>query len=471
MMNWVDARVRGPPAARVLAGAVGGANGLKTRPDRSDIRHRWVSVEGGRSDDRDDRSDTAEVPSATADSMPDAAGGPSPGRQGGANQSDGAATAPVGGTRPLISFVIPSLTVGGAEQVTVSIVNDLATRGYAVELVVAQFDGKLRSALRADVEVVELSPSRTPGLGVAAEFGPIVRYLREAEPAALFPHLPRMSVVCLAAAQVAGTDTAVFPTHHSAYGQGPEDEIKARVVDWLVKHLYPTADRVIAVSDGVADGIARLTAVDRADISVLHNPVDVGQVRARACDPVDDRWIEDDKTPVVLFVGRLVAQKDLETWLWAFSQLHERDPDVRGVVAGQGPQRKQVSEVVADLGLQDVVAIPGYVDNPFRYMSKADLFLMSSRYEGLPTVLIEALACGCPVVSTDCPNGPREILADSAYGRLVPVGDHEALAAAAAATLADPPASDRLQARADDFAPAVVMDDYERFIQKYVLSA
>jgi glycosyltransferase involved in cell wall biosynthesis len=367
--------------------------------------------------------------------------------------------------------VLPSLDVGGAEQVTVNIVNGLAARGYDVDLVVSRYEGRLRAELDADVTVVPLSDGRTPVVGVAAEFGPIVAYLEQAQPAALIPHLPRMSVVCLAAARVAGTDAAVFPTHHSAYGHGHDAAVKSRAVDWLVRRLYPTAERVIAVSEGVADGLARQTAVDRSDVSVLHNPIDVETVRERARDPVEAPWVEDDDAAVVLFVGRLADQKDLETWLGAFARIRERRPAVRGVVAGQGPQRASVRTLVDDLGLGDAVAVPGYVDNPYRYMAKADLFMLSSRYEGLPTVLIEAMACGCPVVATDCPSGPREILADGRHGGLAPVGDAAGLAEAAVATLDDPPAARRLRVRAEEFAPAAVLDEYEAFLRKYVTTA
>jgi glycosyltransferase involved in cell wall biosynthesis len=375
---------------------------------------------------------------------------------------------PDDGPRSRLSFVIPSLNVGGAEQVTVSIVNGLAARDYDVELVVSRFEGRLKSELRTDVPVVALSESRTPVLGVAAEFRPIVAYLREQEPAALIPHLPRMSVVCLAAARLAATDTAVFPTHHSAYGHGRDDVIKSRTVDWLVRRLYPTADRVIAVSDGVANGISRLTAVDRADISVLHNPIEVDVVRERARQPVDGAWIDDDDTDVILFVGRLEDQKDLETWLRAFARIHDDHPDMRGVIAGKGSRREPLVELAADLGIGDVVAMPGYVDNPYGFMAEADLFMLSSRYEGLPTVMIEAMACGCPVVSTDAPHGPSEILEEGDLGRLVPVGDPGRLASAAVETLDDPPPEQRLRARANEFAPEEVLNDFERFIQEHV---
>lgn len=370
---------------------------------------------------------------------------------------------------PLLSFFIPNLTVGGAEQVTVNIANGLAARGYDVELLLSEFEGELQSELTDRVAVVELPPSETSLFGVAANLPALAAYLRRQEPAVLFSHLRHPSVVCLAVNKVLDIDTVVVPTHHSAYGTTVEQTPKDRIVQRLVPHFYPAADRIIAVSEGVADSLVDGTPVSEDDLSVLHNPVDVETVRERAREPVDHPWIEDDDVEVVLFVGRIAQQKDLETWLRAFERVHERNPDARAVIAGQGPRREHLLSVAERRGLSDVVSIPGYVENPYRFMSQADAFLLSSRYEGLPTVLIEALACGCPIVATDCPSGPREILDGGRFGHLAPVGDADALADAVTETLDDPTPADVLRRRADDFAPESVVDDYEQFIRDHVL--
>lgn len=373
------------------------------------------------------------------------------------------------GEGPLLSFFIPDLTVGGAEQVTVNIVNGLAARGYRVELLLSRYRGELKPNLAADVEVVTLPPERTAGLGVAAHLPAIVSYLRNRNPDVLIPHLAHPSVVCLAINRALDVEAAVVPTHHSAFGQYTEQTAKDRVVDTLVPRLYPAADRIIAVSEGVANSIVERTPVEREDISVLHNPVDVHAVREQANEPVDHEWVEDDDVDVVLFVGRLAGQKDLDTWVRTFERVHERNPDTRAVIAGQGPYREELEGVVERSDAADAISLPGFVENPFRYMGQADVFFLSSRYEGLPTVLIEALACGCPVVATDCPSGPREILADGTYGRLAPVGDPRRLADAVTETLEDPPAEGLLRGRADDFAPESVFTEYERFIDTYVV--
>lgn len=367
-----------------------------------------------------------------------------------------------------LTFFIPDMSVGGAEQVVVNIVNGLSARGYDVELLLSRTRGELQPELASHVTVVELPPTPLPVLGVATHLPALVSYLNRTNPAALFPHLNHTSIVCLAAKKLSDADTKVIPTQHSSPGVSDDQTLKGRVVLRLCSQLYPSADRIIAVSEGVAETLVDRLSVQREIISVLHNPIEVDAVRERARDPVDHRWVEEDETDVILFVGRLAEQKDLETWLRTFERVHEQHPATRGILVGKGSERERLSALADELGLSDVVSIPGYVENPYRFMKQADVFLLSSQYEGLPTVLIEALACGCPIVSTDCPSGPREILADGEYGTLAPVGDVDALADGVRTTLADPVAADKLQRRADDFAPDAVFDDYEQFIEQYV---
>lgn len=370
--------------------------------------------------------------------------------------------------KPDISFFIPNLTTGGAEQITVNLVNGLSSRGYDVELLVSRSEGEMQSQLEAKVSVVELPPSRTPVLGIAAHLPALVSYLRRKQPAVLFPQMAHVSVVCLAASTISGTDTSIVPTHHTGFGEAPDKTIKSQIVSRLLPHLYPSADRIIAVSEGLADGIVEHTSVDRDDISVLYNPIHVDAIRKQSRKPVEHRWLDDDDKKVILFVGRIERQKDLETWLRAFKQIHRRDPNTRAVIAGQGSRRDTLLKFSKELGISEVVSMPGYVDNQYGYMRRASVFLLSSRYEGLPTVMIEALACGCPVVATNCPSGPSEILANGKYGPLVPVGDVTGLANAVLNTLGNPIPSEILQRRADDFAPDTILDRYEEFIDEYV---
>jgi glycosyltransferase involved in cell wall biosynthesis len=372
---------------------------------------------------------------------------------------------PTDPTDPSLGFYIPNLSVGGAEQVAVNIVNGLAKRGYDVELVLSHPGGELRSQLLPEVPVIELASTRVPVAGIGAHIPRIVSYLEDREPTALIAHMLHSGTVCLAAGRLADSETTVVPTQHIAIGPTSGRSVKSKALRRLAKRLYPSASRIIAVSQGVSDSLVEHMDVPPEAVSVLHNPVEVDDIRRRARDPVDHEWIEDDTLEVVLFVGRHQSQKALDTWLRAFDRVHESDPDTRAIVAGTGTLTPDLRDLADELGISDVVSFPGYVDNPFGYMACASVFLLSSRYEGLPTVLIEAMACGCPVVATDCPSGPREIFVDGEYGPLPAVGDVDGIAAAVRETLADPVDPDVLRRRADDFAPAAVFDDYEEFIR------
>jgi glycosyltransferase involved in cell wall biosynthesis len=167
---------------------------------------------------------------------------------------------------------------------------------------------------------------------------------------------------------------------------------------------------------------------------------------------------------VLVAVGRLHEQKDFQTLLRAFALVRARR-SARLIILGEGPERPALEAGVAKLGLTEDVDLPGFVPNPYAFMAGASQFVLSSRYEGLPTVLIEAMACGCPVVSTDCPSGPGEILDNGKYGRLVPVGDAAALAEAMEATLDAPPPAAELKARADLFHIDRVIDSYRRLLR------
>lgn len=370
---------------------------------------------------------------------------------------------------PLLTFFIPDLTLGGAEQVTVNIVNGLSDRGYNVELVLSKLKGELRGELSDDVTTVELAPSQTQPLGVPAHIPALAVYLRRREPAALFSHMTHVSIVCLAVDRVLDSDTLIIPTEHKSLGVSPESSAKSRFVHRTVPYLYPTADRIVAVSKGVADSIVKCTTVPQEKVSVLYNPVDIDTIRKRASEPVHHEWFEDDGLEVLLFVGRLEEEKDLETWLSAFEQVHERNRNVRGVIIGKGSRQESLQTMAEQSGIGDSVTMLGYAENPYKYMSRASAFVLSSRYEGLPTVLVEALACGCPVVATDCPGGTSEILADGEYGPLVPVGDASSLADGVLRTLEDPIRPERLRERAKDFAPESVLDDYAQFIEEHIV--
>jgi glycosyltransferase involved in cell wall biosynthesis len=243
----------------------------------------------------------------------------------------------------------------------------------------------------------------------------------------------------------------VHVSHHAA-GEGSWAD--DRLHD-LLRTGYLQADAIVAVSDGVADDLAAHAGFPRERITAVHNPVVGPDLLAKAGEHLDHPWFAPGEPPVILGAGRLHPQKDFSTLIRAFAQVRAKRPARLVILGASSPtepaQAVELKALPDALGVAEDVAMPGFVDNPFAFIARASAFVLSSRYEGLPGVLIQALACGTPVVSTDCPSGPREILDDGQFGTLVSVGDEAALAQAIENTLDDPPAPERLRARAQLF--------------------
>ncbi len=210
--------------------------------------------------------------------------------------------------------------------------------------------------------------------------------------------------------------------------------------------------------------------VPRERITTIYNPVVMPDLHVKALEQPHHPWFLDRDAPLLLAVGRLEErQKDWPTLIKAFTRLATQRP-CRLIILGEGPLRKQIEGLVEESKLTDRVSLPGWVENPFAFMARASLFVLSSRWEGLPTVLVEALACGCPCVSTDCPSGPAEILLNGDLGPLVPVGDDAALAEAMKRVLDRPPDKRVLRQRAMDFSAERALDDYEQLIESLLVS-
>ena len=227
----------------------------------------------------------------------------------------------------------------------------------------------------------------------------------------------------------------------------------------LVPWLYRKADLIGAVSSGVRDDIAAAVGLPAARVALLHNPVSTDRLPEQMAAPIDHPWFGGTNAPVILGVGRFSAQKNFQLLLRAFAALRRERP-ARLILLGDGELRPELEALARTLGIGDDIEMPGFDPNPFRFMARAGVYVLSSDWEGLPTALIEAMACGCPVVATDCLGGPREILFDGKLGRIVPRADVDALAAAISATLDAPgDAAARIE-RARDFSLDGAVDRY-----------
>lgn len=333
-----------------------------------------------------------------------------------------------------IAFFLPSLCGGGAERVTVNLAEAITERGIPVHLVLAAAEGVFLDRLSPAIRVVDLRAGR-----VLRSMAPLARYLRRERPKVLVSSMGHANLVALWAGRLAGHVTPIVVTEHNTLSQ--EVERQSRLTGLLWPHLlgtfYRWADGVVAVSRGAADDLARTSGFPRDRIEVIYNPVIMPATMTQTRQPLDDPWFAPGQPPVIIGAGRLTRQKDFPALVRAFAEVRRRRP-ARLLILGEGDDRPALEALVAELGLAADVALPGFRDSALAYMAGSAVFVLSSSWEGLPTVLIEALAAGTRVVSTDCPSGPREILQDGRLGTLVPVGDVPALAAAILDALAQP---------------------------------
>lgn len=332
-----------------------------------------------------------------------------------------------------IAIFLPSLAGGGAERVMLNLAMALTQAGERVELVLASASGPYLAQLPSEVGLVDLGCRRT-----LASLPALARYLRRARPKALIAALDHANLVAIWARQLAWVPTRVIVTVHCHLSQLMQRSAatKGPLLPQLMRLFFPLADSVVAVSEGVRQDLLATLGLPAHRVATVYNPVVSPALARLSGAPCPHPWL-DAGPPVILGIGRLSAQKDFATLIAAFAALLGAE-DARLIILGEGEQRAELEALIARLKLQARVALPGFVANPYAYLSRARLFVLSSRWEGLPTVLIEALALGVPVVATDCQSGPREILQGGAWGELVPVGQPELLAQAMRRALTAP---------------------------------
>lgn len=331
--------------------------------------------------------------------------------------------------KPKIAFYMASFEAGGAERNAIILANYLAQQGYRMQFWVRKAEGALKQEVdpRIPVHVI-------PTCGRIRSVSDFVRLLCQERPDALLVIAALLDgFVPILARQFARTPTRVAVHNNTYWSQALKEERRFSrnrlLAVWGSRLLYPRADTILAVSQGVAHDAARVLKLPLERIHVVYNPTITPDLQEKACAPLEHPWFTEGYPPIVLAAGRLETPKGFDVLLRSFASVRQQ-MDARLVILGKGSQRESLLELAAQLGVADSVDLPGFEPNPFRYMSRASVFVLSSRYEGLPNVLIQAMACGCPVVSTNCPSGPEEILDGGKYGELTPVDNPSALAEA-----------------------------------------
>ncbi len=366
--------------------------------------------------------------------------------------------------RIVVTTFVKNLLGGGAERVAVNLLQGLPEHLFTQELVMVDAWGPYLDQVPAHVKQVDLAQ----GHNVTKAIPQLVRYLHRRKPDVLISHLAHANVAAVVAAASAQTGTKVILIEHNdnSHLEGARSRSRAsRLLQRFKSLAYGRADQLVGVSEGVSDYVAATFKVPRERVRTIYNPVISRDLLQRAEEPLAHPWFAPGSPPVLLATGRLREQKDFITLLRAFALVKKQRP-CRLLILGEGEERPALEAEVQRLGLGDVVALPGFVTNPYPYMRAASTFVLSSRWEGLPTVLIEAMACGCPVVATDCPSGPDEILEGGRWGPLVGVGDPEALARAIVTTLTEHPSPDALRLRAGQFSFDRAISNYTELISE-----
>jgi glycosyltransferase involved in cell wall biosynthesis len=322
-----------------------------------------------------------------------------------------------------IAFFLPGLYEGGAERVILNLAKGVAERGYRVDLVLARAEGPYMSQIPQSVRLIDLNAIR-----VLTSIPSLIHYLRSEQPTTMLSAL-FANVIALMSRRLSGVPRRLVISEHNTLSSVTchQPDLRWQLYPKLAGWLYPGADEIIAVSNGVAEDLAQTTTVPRHRIQVVYNPVVTPELSDKSKVTLDHPWFTPGAPPVIIAVGRLVPQKAFDVLIRAFSQVRKKR-SVRLLILGEGEERPMLESLIKQLGLELDISMLGFVQNPYPYMAHAALFVLPSRWEGLPTVLIEALYLGIPIVATDCPGGSREILKNGAYGQLVPVDSDQILA-------------------------------------------
>lgn len=361
-------------------------------------------------------------------------------------------------TQRKLVMILADLARGGVGKTRVHLANEFIHHGVSVDLLLARKSSPYLDLIDPAVRVLDMPTSH-------ALFGVpwLAWFLRRERPDVLLTQRSRINTLALRARKLAGMNTPVYTTINTNLTAQLKSLPPSKAHSQLtqMRRYFPRNNGIIAVSIGVANDAENLLAIDQNSLEVIYDPVVTTSIFEQAKNLPEHPWINIDSNPApLLAIGRLEPQKDFSTLINAYHQLKASGCQNRLIILGEGKLRSQLEAQIMKMELTEQVSLPGFVANPYSYIARSSMLIMSSAWEGLGDVLVEALALGTPVVSTDCPSGPSEILDGGRYGRLVPVGDATALANAIMATLNSPLPSETLKLAAERFRLENVAKSY-----------
>lgn len=357
----------------------------------------------------------------------------------------------------VIALFVPTLGGGGAERVMVTLANGLAEKGHNIHLVVASAEGDYAQLVSEKVNLVDLRSKRMMNAA-----GPFSNYLLKQEPKVVFSAIDHANLLSVALCKIFSPRSKRIVSVHNSLTYVDVGSLRDKLVDRLTAWTWRNSDLVVTVSEGLESQVRRSFPTLRTPVKTIHNPIDFSRIQEEANTNPSHPWLLDNTKPLIVGAGRLMPQKNFPLLIDAFERVLDTH-DARLVILGEGRLRENLEQIIESKSLGDKILLPGFDSNPYVWFRHSNIFVLSSDWEGLSMVLLEAMACGTQVVSTDCKDGPREILEGGRWGKLVPVGDAEELAKAILETI-EHPNQKNVVIRAQEFDVSIAVTEYERAI-------
>jgi len=371
-------------------------------------------------------------------------------------------------SRPkFITFFLPALSGGGAERAILNLAIELNKKGYKVNFFLVHKIGAYLKYVPEEIQILSFEGLIGKRFKMPQSIIPLIHYLKKEKPDVLLSAMNPCNFIAIIAKLISKAQTKIAINEQNTFSSEIQHTswFRKKIDPYLIKFLYPKADFIIAVSKGVADDLSKISGIPKNKINIIYNPVNVAEISEKSKEKILHPFFQEKSNGIIINVANLNKQKNHLLLIETFSILR-KIRDVRLIILGEGEERKNLEKIINKLNLWEFISMPGFVENPYAYIAQSNVFVLSSLYEGLPTVLIEAMACGTSIVSTDCPSGPAEILENGQYGKLVPINDPEALAEAIKETLDNPINPQVLRERANYFSTEKAADRYLELLFK-----
>ena len=370
-----------------------------------------------------------------------------------------------------IAFFIPTLGGGGAERNIINFIKNFDKKKYEVSLVLGERKGELLSEIPKGISTINFGTINSFKI-----FFRLIKYFQTTEADIFISTFPRFNIISLLAKIFSKTKIKIIVIEQSTISLLPLvaktfiDRIISRFcLPYFVRLIYPMADAIVCVSKGVADDLSKFIPHQKSRIKVIYNPIIDKRIYQLAKEQVINQWFSDSKIPVILSAGRLIKAKDYPNFLKA-AKLVLQEKVARFVVLGEGIEKIKLENIAKKLGISDNIVFLGFQKNPYKYMKNADVFVLSSFKEGFGNVIVEAMACGVPIISTDCKSGPSEIIKNGENGILVPIRDPKALSMAILKLLDNPSLRQKFsqngKERANFFSVEKSVKEYENLFEQ-----